>query len=96
MHSIQQFSPGVLASIVRRQPDSPARTAFAWSLAVGAAVGRSTRVEVANGVLRVFARDQRWEREVRRAAPTILPRMQHLLGPDAVRSLQVVSDRNDA
>jgi hypothetical protein len=51
---------------------------------------------VANGVLHVVARDPRWEREVRRAAPAIVPRMQHLLGPDAVRSLQVVSDRRDA
>lgn len=96
MHPIQQFSPGVLAAIVRRQPDSAARTSFAWSLAVGAAIARSTRVEVANGVLHVVARDPRWEREVRRAAPAIVPRMQHLLGPDAVRSMQVVSDRRDA
>ena len=96
MHPIQQFSPGVLAAIVRRQPDSPARTTFAWTLAVGAAIARSTKVEVAAGVLRVFARDPRWEREVRRAAPAILPRMQHLLGSDAVRSLQVISDDDHA
>ena len=94
MHSIQQFSQGVLAAIVRRQPASPARTSFAWTLAVGAAIARSTRVEIANGVLRVVARDPRWEREVRRAAPAILPRMQHLLGADTIRTIQVVSDRD--
>lgn len=96
MHPIQQFSPGVVAAIVRRQPDSPARTTFAWTLAVGAAIARSTKVEVSAGVLRVFARDPRWGREVRRAAPAILPRMQHLLGAEAVRSLQVVSDDDHA
>ena len=94
MHSIQQFSHGVLAAIVRRQPASPARTSFAWTIAVGAAMARSTRVQIENGVLRVVARDPRWEREVRRAAPAILPRMQHLLGADAVRTMQVASDRD--
>ena len=68
------------AEVIRRQPASRERTAFAWQLAVGPAIARSTTVDVVDGVLRVVARDAQWGREVRRAAGTILPRMQHLLG----------------
>lgn len=89
MLPIQQFSSGVLAEIVRRQPDSRERTAFAWQLAVGPAVARSTSVEVVAGVLRVSARDEAWGREIGRMAGAILPRMQHLLGAQTVTKLEV-------
>lgn len=84
MVPIQNFAAGVLAEIVRRQPASKLKTAFAWQLAVGPALARATTVELADGVLTVRSRDARWIREIRRAADTILPRMQHLLGRDAV------------
>ena len=93
MLPIQSFSSSVLAEIVRRQPASKERTTFAWQIAVGPAVARSTSVELSDGVLRVTVRDPRWGREISRASPTILPRMQHLLGAAAVRSLKVVPDR---
>ena len=93
MIPIQQFSPGVLAEIVRRQAPSTARTAFAWQIAVGPAIARSTTVEVVDGVLRVYPRDARWAREVGRATATILPRMQHLLGAETLTSIKVVGDR---
>ena len=93
MIPIQHFSGGVLAEIVRRQPPSAERTAFAWQIAVGPAVARTTTVEVIDGVLSVTARDAQWGREVDRAAPTILPRMQHLLGAQAVTSLKVIVRR---
>ena len=91
MIPIQQFSPGVLAEVVRRQPASRARTAFAWQLAVGAAIARTTTIEVVDGVLQVTARDAHWGRAVERASQTILARMQHLLGAQAVTTMKVVS-----
>ena len=80
MVPLQNFATGVLADIIRRQPPSPARTAFAWSVAVGPALARSTTVLLSSEVLTVRARDPRWAREIERAADTILARMQHLLG----------------
>jgi Dna[CI] antecedent, DciA len=93
MLPIQQFSSGVLAEIIRRQPPSKERTAFAWQIAVGPAVARTTTADLVNGVLNVRTRDAHWEREVSRAAATILARMQHLLGAQAVTALTVANDR---
>ena len=89
MIPLQQFSSGVLAEIVRRQPHSPARTSFAWQIAVGPAIARTTSIELTDGILRITARDANWGRAVERAAETILLRLQHLLGADVVKSLQV-------
>jgi hypothetical protein len=89
MVPLQSFSTGVLADLIRRQPPSPGRTAFAWQLAVGPALARSTTVELQAGTLTVRARDPRWGREIERAADTILLRLQRLLGPDAVTEVEV-------
>jgi predicted nucleic acid-binding Zn ribbon protein len=86
---IQSFSSGVLAEIIRRQPASKERDAFAWQLAVGPKLARSARVELQDGVLRIRARDPRWAAELERARATILQRMQYMLGADAVRLVQV-------
>ena len=85
MVPLQQFSAGVLADVIRRQPPSPARTAFAWQMAAGAALARSATVTLEGGVLTVRPRDQRWAPEIRRAAATILQRMQQLLGSAITR-----------
>ncbi|MGH9310638.1 MAG: DUF721 domain-containing protein [Vicinamibacterales bacterium] len=89
MIPLQNFAPGVLAEIIRRQPPSPARTTFAWQLAAGAALARSSAVVLQDGVLTVRPKDPRWARELERASPTILARLQHLLGPAAVRRIDV-------
>jgi len=88
MLPIQDFSTGVLAGILRRQPSSAARTSFAWQLAVGPAVARATTVALVDGMLRVRACDERWEREIERVGGMVLARMQQLLGPD-VRGVRV-------
>jgi predicted nucleic acid-binding Zn ribbon protein len=88
MLPIQNFSSGVLAEIIRRQPASKEKTAFAWQLAVGPALARVTTVELAEGVLEVHSKDLRWLREIERARPAVLAKMQHLLGKDAVRTLK--------
>ena len=89
MKSIQQFSAGVLAEIIRRQPRSPARTAFVWQLAVGPALARVTTVTLDGTVLMVRCPDQRWTKEIVRAKAVVLSRMQQFLGPEAVTALRV-------
>lgn len=90
MIPLQNFASGVLAEVIRRQPSSPARTTFAWQIAAGAALSRASTVVLQEGVLTVCARDQRWTPELKRASSIILPRLQHLLGADAVRRMRVI------
>ena len=68
MLPVQNIATTVLAEIIRRQPASKERTAFAWSVAVGPALARATTVELRNARLVVTARDARWAREIERAA----------------------------
>jgi predicted nucleic acid-binding Zn ribbon protein len=79
----------VLAEILRRQPASKEKTAFAWQLVVGPALARATTVDLKDGVLAVRSTDERWIQEIRRAAPLVLGRLQDLLGADSVRSLHL-------
>ena len=88
MQSIHAFSTGVLAEIIRRQPASKEKTTFAWQLAVGPALARVSSVDLRDGVLVVGARDDRWLKEIARAMPAILAKMQHLLGEPAVRTIR--------
>ncbi len=81
--------PGVIAEMIRRQPLSPAKVAFAWRSAAGAAVARATRVDLRNdGTLLVFVEDPRWRSEIERAAGMLRPKLAALLG-DAVRWIDV-------
>ena len=92
MVPLQNFATTVLGEVIRRQPESAARTAFAWQLSVGPALARSTTIELRAGVLAVRARDPRWTREIERASATILARMQHLLGRSAIVRLEIVPE----
>jgi predicted nucleic acid-binding Zn ribbon protein len=85
----QSFASGVIAQAIRRQPASPARLAFAWSVAAGPQMARAASVEARDGVLLVTARDARWAREIERAATTLLDRVQALVGPTEVTSLRI-------
>ena len=91
MRPIQSVAGGVLAQIVRRQPPSPARTAFAWQLTVGPALARATSVVLEGTTLRVGAADSRWLKEVERAQAVILPKLQLLLGEGSVTRISVRS-----
>jgi predicted nucleic acid-binding Zn ribbon protein len=84
MLPLQTFSNRVLTEVIRRQPPSPGRTAFAWQLAVGQQFARATTVELSRGVLTVIARDPHWAAEIERARPTILARLQQLLGTEVL------------
>jgi predicted nucleic acid-binding Zn ribbon protein len=89
MLPVQTIATTVLAEVIRRQPSSPARTSFAWTVAVGPALARVTTVELRNRNMIVSARDVRWARELERARDTILPRLQMLLGRDTVKGLYI-------
>ncbi len=89
MIPVHDFSTSVLAQIVRRQPPSPARTNFAWQLAVGQAVARATTVELKDGVLLVRAVDRRWMREIDPMRAVILEKLQQLLGKEQVVRLDL-------
>jgi predicted nucleic acid-binding Zn ribbon protein len=80
MKAVRHVAPDVLVAIIRRQPPSSGRTTFAWQLAVGQQLARATTVELNSGVLTVIARDSHWAAEIERARPTILARLQQLLG----------------
>jgi hypothetical protein len=96
MIPVQDLTAGILAEVIRRQPHSRERTAFAWQVSVGAALARSSTVELEHGVLTVRARDLRWAREIDRARTTILTRMQQLLGASAVSRIEITEPRSDS
>jgi predicted nucleic acid-binding Zn ribbon protein len=89
MRPLHDVSTGVLAGIIRRQPPSAARTAFAWRLAVGPGLARATAVELRDGLLTVTARSSHWAAELERGSATVLGRMQELLGTAEVRAITV-------
>jgi predicted nucleic acid-binding Zn ribbon protein len=89
MVPVQTIATTVLADVIRRQAPSTERTTFAWAVAVGPALARVTTVELRNKNMIVSARDTQWARELERARETILPRLQQLLGKDAVKGLYI-------
>ena len=89
MLPLQSFATTVVADVIRRQPLSPAKITFAWTVAVGPAIARATSVDLRDAVLHVTPKDPRWATEVERAAPTILKRVQVLLGADVITDLRV-------
>ena len=89
MDSLQACIPAVLAEVIRRQQPSAARTAFAWSVAVGPALARVTVVDLRGRVLHVTPKDPQWAREIKRAHATILDRIQLLLGREGVVDIAI-------
>ena len=89
MQPFQSFATGVIAEVIRRQPASPARTKFAWTVAAGPAMARAALVDARDGILFITPKDARWSREIERSRDTILRRVQHLLGEDAVTAISI-------
>jgi len=86
---VQQVLPGALAEVLRKAPLTPEKIAFAWRVAVGAAVDRVTTIELKGRVLHVKVKDAAWQREVERSAALIRTRMDALLGAAVVRGIDV-------
>ena len=89
MQPFQSFATGVIAQVIRRQPASPARTRFAWTVAAGPAMARAATVDARSGTLFITPKDARWSREIARSCDVILPRLQQLLGADAVARITI-------
>jgi len=80
--------PAVVAEVVRKAPLTPEKVAFAWRLAVGPAIDKSTTVRLAdNGVLYVRAETPAWLAAVRKSTSLIQIRMADLLGEDTIKKL---------
>jgi predicted nucleic acid-binding Zn ribbon protein len=84
-----QALPGALAELLRDVPLSHGKVDFAWKAAVGTSVERVTAVRLEDGVLIVEVPDQIWAREIIRSSSVILPRLQMLLGRDAVKKVEI-------
>jgi len=84
--------PDALAALLRNAPLSPEKVTFAWRTAVGASVDRATTVALDGHTLRVRARDAQWRREIEHSAALIRSRLDALLGPGVVKSLDVTRD----
>src|SRR3990167_7064961 len=87
MQPLTDALPGALMQLLRDTPLSDGKVGFAWRAAVGSALERVTAVKLEGSVLIVETPGAQWAREVRRSAGVILPRLQSLLGRDAVTSI---------
>jgi predicted nucleic acid-binding Zn ribbon protein len=89
VEGLQDLMTGVLPRLLRQAPLTPEKVQFAWRSAVGPQIARATRVELRDGRLLVSAEDERWAREVERAAHLILPKLRAILGDAHVASLAI-------
>ena len=87
MQPLVHAIPGALIQLLRDTPLSDGKVAFAWRAAVGPALERVTDVKLEGSVLLVETRGAQWAREVQRSIGVILPRLQSLLGREAVTSI---------
>jgi predicted nucleic acid-binding Zn ribbon protein len=89
MEPLHRTATDSLRALLAGQPASPAKVAFAWRVAAGAAFGRAGEPEWRDGVLIVRARTDAWRRELRRAGPVLTARLQDLVGADIVRQIVI-------
>ncbi len=90
MVPVKLVSPPVLASILQRQPLSPAKVSFAWQTVAGAALARAAEAELRpDGTLELRAASAPWAREIERSRDLLLHRVRVLLGEDVVRRIVV-------
>jgi len=90
MIPVKQLTPSVVTELLRRQPLSPAKVAFAWQTAAGPALARAATAELReDGVILVRATSAAWAKEVERSRALLLTRLQEMLGPEVARRLAV-------
>jgi hypothetical protein len=92
MRALSHLVPSALVHLLQRTPLSEGKVAFAWSMAVGKSLDRVTRVRLEGTVLIVDAISGQWEREITRASPIILRRIQAYLGLSTVTAIDVRSN----
>jgi hypothetical protein len=89
MNPLAHVVPGALLQLLRDVPLSSGKVGFAWRAAVGPALDRATHVKLEGRVLLVETTSAQWSREVMRASPVILKRLEELLGPQVVERIEV-------
>jgi hypothetical protein len=92
MRALSHLVPSALVHLLQRTPLSEGKVAFAWRMAVGKSLDRVTRVRLEGTVLIVDAISGQWEREITRARPIILRRVQAYLGESTVTVIDVRSN----
>ena len=90
MERVSHVIPGALAAVLRKAPLNDDKIAFAWRLAVGAAMDKVTTVRFQDGVLTVRTTTAAWRREVERSAALVRHRLEAVLGAGVVRRIDVI------
>jgi hypothetical protein len=94
MRALSHIIPSALAHLLQAAPLSQGKVEFAWSMAVGKALQRATSVRLDGNRLVVEAASPQWVREIARARPMILDRLQAYLGPGTVAAMDVRANPN--
>ena len=90
MESLDSTARDALRQMLAWQPTTPAKVAFAWRMAAGAALGRAGEpLFRTDGVLVVRASTDAWKKELKRAAPMLHARLRELVGNDVVRRIVI-------
>ena len=88
MIKANQVLPAVIADVVRKAPLTDAKVQFAWRLAVGPTIDKSTRVRLADdGTLYVSAESPAWNDSVRASIGMIRSRLAHYLGDATIKRI---------
>jgi hypothetical protein len=80
---------GAVTDLLRTAPLSPGKVEFAWRVAVGPALEKTTFVRLEGTRLLVDAASAQWAREITRSSGTILTRLQSLLGQDTITEISI-------
>ena len=89
MHHLIHGMPGAIVELLRGSPTSDGKVTFAWKAAVGPAIERVSHVKLEQRVLLVETASAQWSKEVMRASPVILKRLESLLGAGVVERIEV-------
>ena len=90
MEPLNATATSALRRLLETQPTTPAKVAFAWRIAAGAAMERATEIELRqDGVFVVRSRHEAWRAGIKDGRAVLLRRMQDLLGQDVVSRLDI-------
>lgn len=91
MDALQAATSNALATLLARQPLTPAKVEFAWQAVAGPFAQRATLgVHLDGHALRDHRGARRgWARELGQAVATLVPRLNQLLGRGTVASLVI-------
>ena len=90
MESLHTVLPRALIELFKHGPLSQGKLEAAWRIAVGEALSRVSTVRLrADGSVAVDAPDPRWRRELKRSTDVILFKLNSLLGPGVIKTIDV-------